>query len=535
MVQIVDGLGQVGSRVWPSVGSLPAPRLGAFVTVDDGTTGTVYFGCSVGGVAQWVPLPSLLDVIHTVATPTNNQITSSDPTATGLGISTSGPALSAQSPVVAGLFSQPDGSAGVPAVQVHRAAGTPGTALIEVEFATLEGGALVNGSGETCVSFYSALPAASVYHRGAIIRVSPGAPTADTFYLGGLDASGADVWLNFTGAQGPPGVTPIFQIAGGYIQVSYDSGATWTDLVALSAITGPAGPQGPPGLLNFPPLPSVGGSAVTFWTPIFPDGTPLPWLIPSGYTVQVVGGWDLWGYFEATNPLFLSDYLGNANISPFASQVDTRYPAGKILSQTYTPAGANYAYDGSHVYNDATVALLLSEDTYVLLLENLPVSVPYIGYVWAQIEVTPAPASGCHDWNFLSSDGGWVTVYTAGGSGQWISGSGWQSQLINATQAYLETVIAVPSDFTLTRFILSGTAYAPNVYIVGYATRDPSTYDFLLGPYALDSSGALDVSGLSQAVLAGHYIGLYIGPGGIVDISAATFYMEPNPYGDNCS
>ena len=46
------------------------------------------------------------------------------------------------------------------------------------------------------------------------------------------------------GEAGKDGITPQFRVANGYIQVSVDSGNTFNDLVALSAITGPQGATG---------------------------------------------------------------------------------------------------------------------------------------------------------------------------------------------------------------------------------------------------------------------------------------------------
>ena len=54
----------------------------------------------------------------------------------------------------------------------------------------------------------------------------------------GVKAEGID------GQPGQDGVTPSFQIANGYIQVSYDNGTTWENLVALDEIKGEDGKDG---------------------------------------------------------------------------------------------------------------------------------------------------------------------------------------------------------------------------------------------------------------------------------------------------
>lgn len=66
----------------------------------------------------------------------------------------------------------------------------------------------------------------------------------------GIKAEGIDGENGQPGENGQDGVTPIFQIANGFIQVSYDNGTTWENLVALDDIkgeTGETGPQGPQG------------------------------------------------------------------------------------------------------------------------------------------------------------------------------------------------------------------------------------------------------------------------------------------------
>lgn len=66
----------------------------------------------------------------------------------------------------------------------------------------------------------------------------------------GIKAEGIDGESGQPGENGQDGVTPIFQIANGFIQVSYDNGTTWKNLVALDEIkgeTGATGPQGPQG------------------------------------------------------------------------------------------------------------------------------------------------------------------------------------------------------------------------------------------------------------------------------------------------
>jgi len=49
------------------------------------------------------------------------------------------------------------------------------------------------------------------------------------------------------GTNGADGVTPEFRVNGGFIQVSYNSGSTWTNLLSLASITGATGAAGADG------------------------------------------------------------------------------------------------------------------------------------------------------------------------------------------------------------------------------------------------------------------------------------------------
>lgn len=70
-----------------------------------------------------------------------------------------------------------------------------------------------------------------------------------TQVVGGGDKR-AQAVLAFPGLQGPPGDAGDaveFQVSSTHIQWRYVGAASWTDLIALSELEGPAGEQGPPG------------------------------------------------------------------------------------------------------------------------------------------------------------------------------------------------------------------------------------------------------------------------------------------------
>lgn len=59
--------------------------------------------------------------------------------------------------------------------------------------------------------------------------------------VGPAGEKGAD---GINGADGTDGITPKFQISTTHIQISYDEGTTWSDLIPLEDITGPQGANG---------------------------------------------------------------------------------------------------------------------------------------------------------------------------------------------------------------------------------------------------------------------------------------------------
>ena len=97
------------------------------------------------------------------------------------------------------------------------------------------------------------------------IGVELGATSTDPqkFKIG----NGASPWVDLDYAGSGTGSTPVeFRTSGGFIQWSNDGGTTWTNLVPLSTITGPAGPTGATG-----PAGPTGATG-----PAGPPGAPAP-------------------------------------------------------------------------------------------------------------------------------------------------------------------------------------------------------------------------------------------------------------------
>lgn len=430
---LVDGLGQLHTRVYASVGALPTPFLGAMAIVDGGTGGQLFISLHDGsGTLAWIALADLYDVVQTIATPTNNEITSSDPTATGLSVNVSGPALTLVSPETDILAIQSGLTPTQVPFAVVRGTSTPGVALLETEPDGSTIVPFVNGSGEIVVRTYSSLPGASTDHLGAIIRILGGSGVEDKFYLCVLDATGTPIWTQFigpAGAAGAAGVTPQLRESGGYIQVSYDGGVTWSNLVPLTDITGPTGPTGPAGSINFPPLPAPGDGPTSFWISVLSTGQYLPWLIPAGYEVQVIGSSGLWGAVQFGDSDFISDGLGNNDGATWPTPHDSRFATGRIVAQTFDSTGALYAPDGTHNFNDPWTVMTLEEDSYMAFLENVST-----GNLAAQISVlvTVTPHATELIFDFTANDGGWTGFTADDGCGtpinlaHYVSGVGWE-------------------------------------------------------------------------------------------------------------
>jgi hypothetical protein len=64
--------------------------------------------------------------------------------------------------------------------------------------------------------------------------------------------------------------------------------------VGATGATGATGPAGPAGAVNFPALPSTTEDPIDFWMIVLPAATLLPWIVPSGYTVEIIETTGLW-------------------------------------------------------------------------------------------------------------------------------------------------------------------------------------------------------------------------------------------------
>lgn len=418
IAEFIDGFGQTGTRIWSSLTAAPAPRLGAFIVVDDGSNGALYVGLSVSGVATWVRWADLLHVVVTNPGLPDNQIVSTDSSVVPLAVSGVATAIVSQSDSRALNAIQNGGGPTVSVIHISRVALTPAVPMVDVDPGT---GSVtsINGYGEITIPTYSSLPTPNANHLGVVARALGGTGVQDSVFICVLDSTGTPIWATFQGPAGTPGtngVTPLLRESGGYIQVSYDGGTTWSNLLPLADITGPAGPAG---LLNFPPLPSVGGNAVTFWLQCLAGGQPLPWQLPPAYTFQVVDSWGRWGSTDGTGVNFFSDALGNNNGASAYHDISGRgYNVGRAIAEFFDDTGTPLEPDSTHIFYDPFTVLTAPQLCDVTLTEN--VSAAPFSSLWLQLTVTPPTYDCTHfvgadlasDWNTAQLDGsGWGATW----------------------------------------------------------------------------------------------------------------------------
>ena len=188
------------------------------------------------------------------------------------------------------------------------------------------------------------------------------------------------------------------------------------------------GPPGPAGSFATPPLPTAGGAAITIWLPCLSLGTYLPWELPVNYSVQVVGGWGLWGASLADTPDMIVDYTGSG-VTPAAysgQQHDSAYALGQAVAQVFDAFG-NLLTIGGHVYQDpVTGAITVHQASYVALLENVQANIA-TSELLLEVSVAPSPFTWEHTFDF--TDGGGMHCWSfipppADSGGTYVSGTG---------------------------------------------------------------------------------------------------------------
>ncbi len=253
MPEIVDGYGQIGTRIWHDLSSAPAPRLGAIICVDGGVGGQFYVGVhDPSGVLSWETLA-----------------------ATGIGIETIiSHILAAGTTPTLTVTTLPDGN-------------------FKLDFGLSAG---ANGiSVETVTSHV----------------LSPGStPTLTT-----TDLPDGNLALDFGLSAGvgideviyhvlAAGSTPTLTVT------TQPDGNLALDFGIAAGATGATGPAGPVGIVSLPEIPAA-GSSVEFVAIVETTGFMFPWVLPAGSTIRVNGFQGRWRT-DDSGSLFYTDGNGTA-------------------------------------------------------------------------------------------------------------------------------------------------------------------------------------------------------------------------------
>lgn len=147
--------------------------------------------------------------------------------------------------------------------------------------------------------------------------------------------------------------------------------------------TGATGAAGAQGVVNFPDLPAPGAAAVNFDMLIPSSGADLPWLLPPGYTVQIVSAKGFWVLWNSTDR-YDTDIDGTADVT-----LGNGFFLGKILGQFIQISTAKHELSqGSQL--DAQSAQASPQSSIYRLAANTTEVYASQGYVIATVVVTPS-------------------------------------------------------------------------------------------------------------------------------------------------
>lgn len=467
---LVDGLGQLHTRVYAAVGDLPAPFLGAMAIVDGGTGGDLYVSLhDISGSLAWIAFTVLYDAVVVNPTSTDNHIVQSTSGAFGLSIDSEGPgaAFQARNGYEALDVAQLDGAT-APLVSGSRNTVVGGQPLLRLRPDTSTDTIQVNGFGEISAIAYDALPTMTSDHLGAIIRVLA-TGEQDKFYMGVLDASSTPIWTQFigpTGATGATGATGPAPVIGTPTVTGLPAGDAPTISQTGSGTSGdpyidhfgiPAGATGPAGSISFPDLP-IDGASVTFAMNVLSGGSYLPWRLPAGYTFQVLSTTGLWGYEDAgTGDIWVYPGVGSGSVD-----CDV-YGCGRLLSEEHHTQGAG----DTDLGDPLTAAITVLSDADILLFENIQSGTVPVGEIIAVVEIVSIAAGAWFSHvDFTASDGGFAAVIETGSPfGTYSSGTGWEAAgVISGGYPYKGVYILLTIDSTaLTSIEMFGTATFSNL------------------------------------------------------------------------
>lgn len=422
--QLIDGMGQIGTRVYADFASLPSPRLGAFAIVDGGTGGVLYVGLhDIGGTLSWIEWSALYNAILKNPPSGWNVITNSFD-AYGLAIDSAGRGLGVQT-TLANFTANQTGTPTEAAVTLYRSAET---ADVPFETASPDGSAVIgylNGHAEiTCRTYgVGGLPSPDGTHLGAIVRELGDTGFQDTIWICVLDHTGTPIWASF---EGTPGATVYYgtPIAHG-LSVGSDPTVTQTGTGTsgdpyIEDFGIPVGATGADGLIDFPALPAAGDS-ITFTMIVDALGVLLPYKFSAGTTLHVNSTKGFWSGNDS-EAIYWTDKAGSpthnaANSKPFGQLV---WQTGLLNSDDLqVTLGTLESYS-----SDITIS---DDNTYVSMLENVNTNDPVTGFLLVNITITVPSAgpAGCHKFDFLTSDEGFAVI--PGYAGTWTVGVGWHS------------------------------------------------------------------------------------------------------------
>lgn len=392
---VFDGQGVLTLRKFPDVAHLPAIHdPGELCCVDDGTTTTVYQALRVAGTLGWyiVASPVLPGTKIRVAPSDARYFEySNDSGATWNSLSYKVP-YSVNTAPASGAENQITGSTFAPALTVIGAgmySGLDAASPAAPAITARQGGA-TNAPGLQVIrpddSFYPSLIESVVdgvnrpvvgRHGGIVtLPVGTSLPTADA------------TWLNAIVSLSPSGG------AGGAIYTcvqNADLSYSWKSLIFSPPVT----PTGVLGL--YPAIPARGAGAVTFVFAVLAQGSPLPWLLPSGYKISVDIFPSYFGYDDGTNTYF-NTLVGSDlyNVSGFGVN-------RLIFSKFAIDAGGKETSALGVV--DGLIPLTADQDMVVVLGANVPalLSVPPVGIALVNLTIT-APSGA--DWTITPLSGG---------------------------------------------------------------------------------------------------------------------------------
>jgi hypothetical protein len=397
----LNGYGEITVRSYADLPAANSDHLGALARLVAGGSGTdtLWYCAEVGGVPTWVLFTPTVPTGFVFLNPASNVLNTIVGAASDLD-----PPLTVQNTEAAGDGFHAVANAIVLWLEQHDA---PNDALIYINrdtadpttpIATLRGGLasgsqwLINGDGMIIPTPVIGLPSPNLNDLyGLVTNVNPDS-TVEGVYIGDQDSLGTPKFTRLGPASST--IYRISPIDSNVIQQSTDDGATWLDWYVPSPVN--------------PGLPAPGGGSLDFWLDVLASGCYLPWMVPLGYTVEVLYTYGLWGSTQFGSPNFISNGAGINNVAYSPAPHDSRFATGRTVAQVFDYVGDLYNNDGTHPWIDALTAFQPTKDSFVALSTNISAS-GLAAMIQVRVRITPTPAAAnCHFYNFRASEFGAV-------------------------------------------------------------------------------------------------------------------------------